>query len=449
MVNPKTPAPAPKLQKGKREPKNAKALMFSRYHAVASETYPDIDYSEDYSAWADTMDGNDKAGDCVCCGTLNTRRLDSAVLDGVPAVFDIALAWKLYQTQNPGFVPGTGPHGYGSGDDQGMDMQTLWEWLLLNDVLDKKLVGFMKVDHTNMTEVQAGISLAGSLAVGATVSDTQQQEFPTKPWTWDPNGADPGGHCFLLAGHRTAEGKRVYRGVCWASPFDIEEDFLTNAMDEAWLLVWEDMLESKEFMAQMDVATFAADVSAATGQPFPVAVDPNPAPAPGPVPAPAPAPTPDPVPLPPQPLPLAPPVISEPASGATVTEAIVRLEGEGVPGSQVVLYDDQPSEPSATLATVNVDPDQGTWFAEGPLAQGVHRLYGVTMDQDGNSSAASVSITLTVAVPAPPAPTPESPEDKLAHFLEHRLLPHVRLHYEEYLELRSLAKNWVDSRGGE
>lgn len=344
-----------KLPRGKRDPKNAPALLMTTYHEVASETYPDVDYSGDYSGWAQTMDGNDKAGCCVPCGTVNTRRLDSAVLDGVPAVYTIDTIWQLYKTQNPGFVPGTGPHGYESGDDQGMDLQTLWEWLLKNDVLDRKLVGFVKVDHNSLAELQAGISLGGSLAVGGMVTDTQQREFPGTAWSWDPSGADPGGHCFLLTGHRKADdGTTTFRGVCWASAFDITQAYIDNALDEAWLLIWEDMLESKEFIDQMDVATFAADVSAATGDPFPVAI-----PTPGPTPTPGPAPTPDPV-DPPAPVGVAAPVISEPADGATLDTHRVRVDGEAPLGVKVQLILD-----GVQVGEVNSDASQGTWWAEG------------------------------------------------------------------------------------
>lgn len=433
--------PATMFATGKRPPKNAKALMLSRYHTVASETYPDVDYSTEYADWQITLDGNGEAGDCVPCGTLNTRRLDSAVLDGVPAVFDIAKAWQLYETQNEGFDPnGTAEtNGPGSSFDQGMDIQTLLEWLLTDagNVMDKRLVGFVKVTHTDMQEICAGISLGGSLMVGGTVTDTQQTEFPGT-WTWDPKGKNPGGHCFLLTGHRMVNGKRVYKGVCWAAAFDITEEFLVNALDEAWLLIWEDMLDSVEFMAQMDVATFAADVSSATGEPFPVAVTPVDPPAPAPVDPPAPVPAPEPTPTP---VVVDPPVIAEPGEGATLVSNTVTVEGEADAGVTVTLLDGD-SHLGSTQAT-----DAGLFSLTVSLANGIHTLWTTATDPDGNESSSSVAVTVTVAVPAPPAPEPsDDPDEIFAHFLHQHIVNRVRIEYQTRIELERHAKAWLAAR---
>lgn len=441
-------APATTFAKGKLpvNPENfARALKLSKYHDLAAVEYPDIDYSGDYAHWKDTLDGNGTEGDCVPCGIGNTRRLEAAVLLGdenLSITIDQIVA--LYQIFNPGFDPNGSPstNGPGSQDDGGCNIQDVLEWLVKNGFPigpnGEKLAGFVKVDHTNLEALRGAISLGGSVLVGGIVTDTQQQEFPNKPWTWDPSGANGGGHCFLLTGFVRA--KKLFTGVCWAAAFPITEDYLNNGLDEAWLLIWPSMLQSREFTAGTDVATFAADVAAATGQPFPVAVPaPAPSPSPGPSPAPSPAPQPDPTPAP---TTVGIPKIAEPAQGATLANGDITIEGEADNATQVTVMDD-----TVELGSVTSDASLGTWSLPVILSPGSHNLWAYET-VDGDVGSASTHIMVGVIAPDPePTPEPTDPDEIFAAWLKKHVVGHRHImEYQIRLELRMQTEAWLAAR---
>lgn len=319
MTAPPIPG-APQLKYGKRDPKNAPALPFARYSSVTAEpVYPAVDYLGQVD-WAGTMNGNDAAGDCVACMTANIALLVSTVLTGTGLRATLDEVWAIYKTQNPDFDPnGTAEtNGPGSNSDGGMDIQTLLEdWTKTGFTIagqHVQLIGFLKVDHANLAEIKAAISIGGVLATGVQVAAAQQDQFPG---TWDYVEGSPieGGHAIIDGGHLDGSGSGAVdvKAACWAAEFGTTDEFLSKQMDEAWLPITAWHLGSKEFIAGMDVATLAADITAITGQPFPVAVNPDPAP----VPDPTPVPVPDPVP----PAPVDPPAPVPPApDGPTIEE---------------------------------------------------------------------------------------------------------------------------------
>lgn len=288
------------LKYGKREPKNAPARLFSTYYrGAAIPTFPAVNYLSEVD-WSGTMNGNDAAGDCVACATANIALLISTVLAGSGLRASQDEVWVIYKTQNKDFDPNGASdiNGPGSQADGGMDIQTLLEdWTKTGFVIGGqliKLAGFLKVDHTNLAELKAAMSVAGVLFTGVQVAAAQQQQFPGT-WTNVPGSPIEGGHAIITGGHLDAAARDI-PAACWAAWFALADNFTEKQMDEAWLPITTWHLGVKEFIDGMDLATFAGDISAWTGQPFPVAVTPAPVtpPAPGPV-VPPPAPSVDPV----------------------------------------------------------------------------------------------------------------------------------------------------------
>jgi len=290
------PAPRVPGRYGRRAPDPSRpALRLAPFLTGVVPAHPAFaDYLARLTNWL--MLGNAEYGDCVVVTWANTRRLVTAVLstENYPT---LAQVYTLYETQNPGFPQ----------QDNGMDIQTCLQYLVSHGGPDGvKAAGFAKVDYTNPAEVQAAIAIFGSVWIGINVQQAQENQFNAgQPWDWVPGAAVIGGHSVITGGYGPA-GTRTPRAdpavhpleelaatgtlsgdedfITWAQETSFTDNFWANGVEEAWVVIWPEHLGSKEFLAGVDLTAFAADYTAITGQPFPVAVPPAPTPAPVPVP---------------------------------------------------------------------------------------------------------------------------------------------------------------------
>ena len=182
----------------------------------------------------------------------------------------------FYDTQNPG------------GTDNGMDIQTALEDLTsAGGPDDVKAVGFAQVNHSDTAEVQAAIAIFGSVWTGINVLDVNEQQFSaSEPWDYSPTGSIVGGHSVITGGYGVGAG--VLSGnqkfITWAQETSFTDAYWSQEVEEAWVVIWPEHLGSREFLAGVDLAGFAADYTTITSSPFPAAPV---VPVPEPVPAPA------------------------------------------------------------------------------------------------------------------------------------------------------------------
>lgn len=316
-----TPARPFPFPLGRRPPKNAVHIKLADILSDEAKagSLPPIDSAVDYLAaihdWQ--MLGNDVAGDCEAVDSANDRHVITTVLTPSPYYWTQAQVWAYYMSQNPDFVPGNGPHGYGSDDDGGMDMQTSLEYSHSHGGPDGvKVVFFAKVDHTNLAEVKAAIDLFGVLRVGIQVQNANQDDFANGV-AWDYHPGDPieGGHA-VAAGGFDASGRVKF--ITWAQETEFTNAFWDNLVEECWVAVWPEMMGTASFKAGINGSKLEAAYAAVTNGKQIVIPDPTPAPTPEPTPAPVPVPDPSPAPQPtPTPTPAPAPVPAPPAPDPT------------------------------------------------------------------------------------------------------------------------------------
>jgi hypothetical protein len=166
---------------GRRAPKHAPALMLGDF-LTAVPAHPITDLAPNLS-WP--MDHNDEAGDCVVAGLDHALQAICAQL-GVPrSSWSDSDLLALYRTQNPSFRSwGDG----GTSRDNGMDVQTFLEYLVKQGVL----VGFAKVDHTNLEQMKAAAYLGLAVVTGEVLTTRNMSE---QVWDYHPGDPDEGGHC--------------------------------------------------------------------------------------------------------------------------------------------------------------------------------------------------------------------------------------------------------------
>lgn len=265
---------------GRRAPKRARALQLGNY---LTGIVPLVPAAADYLAQLDDgwqMLGNDAAGDCVAVTWANVRRLVTTTLTAIPNYPTQDQVWQIYETQNPGFnSEGGASTGPGSPCDNGMDIQSLLEYLIEHGGPDgTKALGFAAVDHTNAAEVKAAIALFGYVWTGINVLDVNMDEFSaSQSWDYSANSPVDGGHSVITGGYG-APGAGPLGGderfITWAQETSFTDRFWQHCVEEAWVVIWPEHLSDHVFLSGVDMAQLAADYTEITGKPFPASVTP-------------------------------------------------------------------------------------------------------------------------------------------------------------------------------
>ena len=204
------------------------------------------------------MDGNDLVGCCVVAGWDHFRQVVTQLLTGTGLNFTQAEIWKFYQTQNPGFDPNgsSTTNGPGSSHDNGMNIQQFLGYLQQN----KYILGFAKIDYTNLQQMQAAIWLGLSVITGVILDNVQMDQFASGTWDNVPGSSVDGGHCVPAHGYNMG----TIDVITWAKSIACTPAFIKNQMDEAWFVLTQYHVDHPNFRNHFDLAAFSAAVKAIT-----------------------------------------------------------------------------------------------------------------------------------------------------------------------------------------
>jgi hypothetical protein len=276
----------PNRRLGRRSPSRKPALRLGNFLTGVIPQYPlTADRFSSVKDWG--LYGNDRYGDCGPVSVANSRKLVSLYLTGneqSPTQDDV---FDLYRRSgNPNFDPNT------DADDNGVDMQTMLEAVNSGGISGVKALGFARVQ--GIYEIRAAIAIFGFVLLGVDLETSQQTQTDHGLWDYQPSN-DWGGHAVLCGQYTSSTEASLDRTsvVTWAEIVKMTDAFVQRQVDEAWVVIWPEHLQSKTFLEGVDLATLAADYKALTDREFPAQVPPQPTPAPTPNPAPAPDPTPD------------------------------------------------------------------------------------------------------------------------------------------------------------
>lgn len=277
---------------GKRAPSNKPALMLREFLTGTTPAVPTfVDHFTQATGWE--LGDNDRFGTCGPTSVANHRRLVTSALLGAeqaPALNDV---FDLYRRSgNPKFDPSlsdTDP----AQDDNGVDMQTMLEALAKYGIGGVKPVAFAKIAPDDMDTLDKAIALFGGVLLGLTLDTAQKHQ---KVWDYTSGSATWGGHCVLAGKYNDPAGTGADRVdvVTWATDVAMTRGFVTQQEDEAWVVIWPEMLVSKPFLMGIDLPTLAGLYKDLTGNNLPLPANPVPVPEPTPTPAPAPSPAPAP-----------------------------------------------------------------------------------------------------------------------------------------------------------
>jgi hypothetical protein len=275
----------PRRRLGRRPPSRKPALRLVEFLKAAPSHPTAGDHFSKVHDWG--MYTNDRFGVCGPTSVANSRKLTTLYLTGKeesPALNDV---YDLYRRSgNPGFDPAT------DADDNGVDMQQMLEAVVAGGIGDTKALGFASVDTSNLPLVDAAIDIFGFLLYGVDLKIPQQSQTDQGLWDY-VKGNEWGGHAILGGRYAEQQTASLERRACvtWAEVVDMTDSFISNQMEEAWVVIWPEHLDNPAFHEGFDLHAFADAYVSITGRPFPANIPPQPAPAPTPTPTPTPAPT--------------------------------------------------------------------------------------------------------------------------------------------------------------
>lgn len=251
--------PLPQFKYGRQFPKRSPSIELKSILKAVPEHPLSVDYLANLSGWK--LLGNNKYGDCLAVTWANSRRFISAML-GTEYYPTLEQVLAVYETQNPRFPA----------DDNGMDVQTLLEYLNKNPGPDGvKLPAFASVDVNNLEEVRAALYIFGELWLGIEVQNANQQDFADGvPWDYHPGDPVEGGHAVLAGGYLGKSANDV-RFITWGGETGMTDSFWNNLVancpsGEAWLPIWPENMLTKQFVQGIDLAAPKADYQLLTGR---------------------------------------------------------------------------------------------------------------------------------------------------------------------------------------
>lgn len=249
------------LKLGKKPPLDKPAL---RLRSILSGTVPDHPpeaHHLNIAGWK--MLGNDRWGDCVAVTYADLRRLMSRLV-GAERYFTLDEVLAIYRTQNPDFD---------NGQDEGMYIHLLLDYLIKNGGTDGVFpIAFAKVDHKNLEEVEAAISIFGALWVGFTVQELHMShDWPNNlPFDYHPGDVDAGGHSVVFGGFdsdRVGPGKDL---KTWGQVRTFTDRGFQECVDEAWAVIWPENLGTSQFQEGISRDKLAAAFHSLTGRVLPL-----------------------------------------------------------------------------------------------------------------------------------------------------------------------------------
>lgn len=275
----------PGVKLGKRDPIQKPALLLRDILTGTTPPVPTfVDHFAQATGWE--LGNNDRFGTCGPTSVANHRRLVTSALLGseqAPSLDDI---FDLYRRSgNPHFNPSlsdTDP----SQDDNGVVMQTMLEALMKDGIGGVKPVAFAKITPGDMDTLDKAIALFGGILLGLTLKTAQQHQ---KVWDYVADSAEWGGHAVMAGKYNDPAGTDADRVgiITWARDTALTRGFISQQEDEAWVVIWPEMLQDKSFLMGIDLVTLAAQYKELTGRTLPLPVAPVPTPVPTPAPAPA------------------------------------------------------------------------------------------------------------------------------------------------------------------
>jgi hypothetical protein len=244
---------------GKLAPKlHEKTLFFEKYLTEVYLPPPVEKVYREYKTPPEAMQmfGNDQYGDCTCAGLANLLILATSHTGNIviPTLQDVLKAYS----DVTGFNPTTGAN------DNGAAMTDVLEYARKTGICGHKILGWAKIDHTNIVHRKLACQLFGATYVGVNLPASAQSQFiEGKECHWEvvPGSPIEGGHAII----RTGYGAAGDNYVSWANwTVKASAAWSSTYVDEEYVVITSDFLNksTKKSPGGLDLETLQNDLKA-------------------------------------------------------------------------------------------------------------------------------------------------------------------------------------------
>lgn len=252
---------------GKQAPSNKPALMLKQIlTGVVPATPIAVDHFKQLSSWE--LGDNDKFGTCGPTSVANHRRLVTSILNGKEEAPSLENIFDLYRRSgNPNFNPNLDSYDSRQ-EDNGVIMQDMLDALAKDGIGGVKPIAFAKIDPDDMDTLDKAIALFGGVLLGLTLKEAQQTQAT---WDYVQHSGDWGGHAVLAGKYNDPAGTSNDRLhiITWAEDVATTRNFINYQDDEAWVVIWPEMLRDKTFLEGIDLVALRSAYISLTDRDLP------------------------------------------------------------------------------------------------------------------------------------------------------------------------------------
>lgn len=193
------------------------------------------------------IDGNDRYGDCTIAGVAHLIEAWNMLAGGkyalpIPDEADIIAAWRQLN----------------GGTEEGLvEAEVLKAWSSPG-LFGEQIAGYAPCSTTSLLEWHQAIAFYGALYLGINVGQPQQEQFRRgEEWTWQ-DGQEEDGHCVVAIGYGPHGGLHC---ATWGGIAVLSPGFLAHGLEEAWVILPEQMVQAKGDSLGLDLAALQADLA--------------------------------------------------------------------------------------------------------------------------------------------------------------------------------------------
>ena len=214
------------------------------------------EYAVPDSVWADSMLGNDLAGDCAEACALHTIMGNSAA-NKAPQVFTQQDAFDLYAAVT-GYDPSQTQPDDSNPTDNGTAYSDLFTYWQNTGIKGDKILGVASVNFNVRSMLNAAIYFFGSVLVGCSVTQSMMDDFNAGN-SWDTfSGAVLGRHAVPMFGY----GSKGNMILTWARRQPAGLNFV-SMIDEAYVVITQAWVNAQNRAPSgIDLAALTADLAA-------------------------------------------------------------------------------------------------------------------------------------------------------------------------------------------